>query len=201
LGLLANIEQLDIADLSYDTHRRIILYALDRLPDVASIKGPKFVFAHLVAPHPPYVFDRDGNPINPNYPFTLSVEERTGYIEQLQFVNRKVLETIDGILANSESPPIIIIQGDHGPGTMTNHNSLEHSCLYERFSILNAYYLPGVERSSVPMDLAPVNSFRFLFNTYFNGDLEYLPNRQYFSISSHFYQFTEVTGRTQETCD
>ena len=201
LGLLANIEQLDIADLSYDTHRRIILYALERLPEVASIKGPKFVFAHLVAPHPPYVFDRDGNPINPNYPFTLSVEERTGYIEQLQFINVKVLETIDGILANSESPPIIIIQGDHGPGTMTNHNSLEHSCLYERFSILNAYYLPGVDRSSVPMDLAPVNSFRFLFNTYFYGDLEYLPNRQYFSISSHFYQFTEVTGRTQETCD
>ena len=200
LGLLTKIEQLGIADLSYDTHRRIILHNFERLPEAASIQGPKYVFAHIVAPHPPYVFDKAGNPIDPNYPFTLSIEERAGYIEQLQFINTRMLETIDGILANSESPPIIIIQGDHGPGTMTNHDSLEHSCLYERFSILNAYYFPGVDKTSIPLDLSPVNSFRFLFNRYFNADLELLPNRQYFSVSSHFYQFTDVTDMTGETC-
>jgi hypothetical protein len=186
VGLLANVEQLGIADLSYDTHRRLILYPFERLPEVAAIEGPKFVFAHIVAPHPPYVFDRAGNPLTPDYPFTLSVEERDGYIEQLQFINQKVLATIKDILANSKSPPIIILQGDHGPGTMTNHNSLEKSCLYERFSILNAYYLPGIDKTSVPMDLSPVNSFRLVFNEYFSGELAYLPNRQYFSISSHF---------------
>jgi hypothetical protein len=105
LGLLAGIDQLGIADLSYDTHRRIILYAFERLPEVAAMEGPKYVFAHIVAPHPPYVFDRAGNPVDPTYPFTLSVEGQTGYIEQLQFINRAILETIDGILANSESPP------------------------------------------------------------------------------------------------
>ncbi len=200
LGLLAGIDQLGISDLTYDTHRRIILFALERLPEVAAMEGPKYVFAHIVAPHPPHVFDRAGNPVDPPYPFTFFVEERTGYIEQLQFINREILATIDGILANSESPPIIIIQGDHGPGTMTNHNSLEKSCLYERFSILNAYYLPNVDKASVPVDLSPVNSFRFLFNTYFNGELELLPNRQYFSTSDHFYQFTDVTGQTQQAC-
>jgi hypothetical protein len=200
LGLLAEIDQLGIADLSYDTHRRLILYNFERLPKVAALEGPKYVFAHIIAPHPPYVFDRAGNIVEPDYPFTLSVEERAGYIEQLQFINGAVLTAIDGILANSESPPIIIIQGDHGPGTMTNHDSLEHSCLYERYSILNAYYLPGVETTSIPMDLSPVNSFRFLLNTYFNSDLELLSNRQYFSTSDHFYQFTDVTSRTQEAC-
>jgi len=200
LGLLAEIDQLGIADLSYDTHRRIILHNFERLPEVAATEGPKYVFAHIVAPHPPYVFDQTGNPVDPAYPFTLSIEERAGYIEQLQFINQAILTTVDGILANSEAPPIIIIQGDHGPGTMTNHDSLEKSCLYERFSILNAYYLPSVNKSSVPMDISPVNSFRFIFNTYFNGDLELLPNRQYFSTSEHFYQFTDVTGQTQEAC-
>jgi len=201
LGLLARIDQLGIADLSYDTHRRIILYTFERLPEIAALEGPKYIFAHIIAPHPPYVFDRAGNPIDPDYPFTLSIESRPGYIEQLQFINRAVLETIDGILANSESPPIIIIQGDHGPGTMTNHDSVENSCLYERYSILNAYHLPGVSRTSVPMDLSPVNSFRFLFNTYFNADLELLPNRQYFSTSAHYYQFMDVTGQTEEACN
>jgi hypothetical protein len=208
LSLLAEIEQLGIADLSYDTHRRIILHNFERLPEVATMDGPKFVFTHIIAPHPPYVFDSEGNPLTPAYSFTLSdqiisdpTELRTGYIEQMQFINTKMLETIDGILENSKSPPIIIIQGDHGPGTQINYDSLEHSCLYERFSILNAYYLPGVDKASIPMDLSPVNSFRFLFNTYFNADLEILPNRQYFSTSAHFYRFTDVTDKIKTSCE
>jgi hypothetical protein len=51
------------------------------------------------------------------------------------------------------------------------------------------------------MDLSPVNSFRFLFNTYFNADLELLPNRQYFSTSARYYQFMDVTGQTEEACN
>jgi hypothetical protein len=208
LNLLANIDALGISDLSYETHRRIILHNFERLPDVAAIPGPKFVFTHLIAPHPPYVFDRDGSPLDPPYAFTLSdqmtsdiAEARAGYQGQLEFINRKMLETVDGILANSETPPIIIIQGDHGPGTRTNYDSAADTCLYERYSILNAYYLPGVEKSSLPMDISPVNSFRFIFNAYFQGNLELLPNRQYFSTSAQFFTFTDVTGKTQQACD
>lgn len=208
LSLLAEIEQLGIADLSYDTHRRIILHNFEKLPEVAKIEGPKFVFTHIIAPHPPYVFDREGNPLDPPYAFTLSdqmtsdiAESRNGYIEQTHFINQSILATIDGILANSKSPPIIMIQGDHGPGTRTNYDSWENTCLYERYSILNAYYLPGVEKDTVPMDLSPVNSFRFIFNTYFHSELELLPNKQYFSTSAHFYNFADLTGKTQEICD
>jgi hypothetical protein len=201
IGRITSIDQLGISEFSFDTHRQLILYAFDRLPEVAAVEGPKFVFAHIISPHPPYVFDRMGNPVEPNHPFSLSVESHTGYVEQIQFVNQKALEMIDGILANSKSPPIIIIQGDHGPGTLIDPNSVEKTCLYERFSILNAYYLPEVEDEAVPMDLSPVNSFRFIFNTYFNGQYELLPNRQYFTIASQFYEFTDVTGQTQETCD
>ena len=197
---LAELDQLGIANFSYATHRQIILYEFRRLPEVAQIESPKYVFAHIVAPHPPYVFDREGNPMEPDYPFTLSVESHAGYVEQLQFINRATLDMVDGILANSKSPPIIIIQGDHGPGTMTNHDSLQDTCLYERFSILNALYLPGVDPASVATDLSPVNTFRFLFNRYFNGNLEILPNRQFFSTNDRFYEFTEVTGQTQQMC-
>jgi hypothetical protein len=208
LRLLAEIDQLGISDLSYDTHRQIILYNFERLPEVAKIAGPKFVFTHIIAPHPPYVFDREGNPLDPPYAFTLSdqmtsdiSESQTGYIEQLQFINQEILATIDGILANSKSPPIIIIQGDHGPGTRTDYDSWENSCLYERYSILNAYYLPGVDPSSIPMDISPLNSFRLILNMYFNTNLELLPNRHYFSTNTHFYEFTDVTRQTRDVCD
>jgi hypothetical protein len=36
--------------------RERTLFALDRLDELSYIKGPKFVFLHLVIPHPPYVF-------------------------------------------------------------------------------------------------------------------------------------------------
>jgi hypothetical protein len=201
LGLLAEIDGLGISSFSYDTHRRIIQYAFERLPEVAGMDGPKYVFAHIVAPHPPYVFDRAGNPVTPDYPFTLSVESHAGYIEQLQYVNQATLAMIDGILANSKSPPIIIIQGDHGPGTLTNHDSLKDTCLYERYSILNAYYLPGIDSSSIPMDISPVNSFRFIFNAYFNGHLDTLPSRRYFSTNDRFYEFVDVTSQTRDMCN
>jgi hypothetical protein len=202
LRWLAGIDRLGIADPSYDTHRRIILYDFATLPEVAAIQGPKFTFVHIIAPHPPYVFDHAGNPLDPSHPYTISVvDSRNGYIEQLQFVNQAILATIDGILANSEAPPVIIIQGDHGPATLTDVVSFKRSCLYERFSILNAYYLPGIDKSSIPMDISPVNSFRFIFNSYFKSDLELLPNKQYISTSTDFYKFMDVTGQTQEHCD
>jgi hypothetical protein len=204
LKYLPGIHRLGIENPSYDSHRRLILYNFERLPEVAAIKGPKFIFTHIMAPHPPYVFTSEGAPIDPIYPFTLSdqmtsdiIESRTGYIEELLFINQAILETVDGILANSESPPIIIIQGDHGPGIQKQYDALKDSCLYERYSILNAYYLPGVEKNSIPMDLSPVNSFRFIFNTYFNGKLALLSDRQYFSSSAHLYEFTDVTSQTQ----
>ena len=200
IGRLTEIDGLGISQFSFDTHRRLILNAFERLPEVAAMEGPKYVFAHIIAPHPPYVFDRMGNPVEPNHPFSLSVESHTGYVEQIQFVNQATLEVIDGILDNSKSPPIIIIQGDHGPGTLIDPISIEKTCLYERFSILNAYYLPGVDKASIPMDLSPENSFRFIFNTYFNGQFELLPNRQYFTLSYQFYEFTDVTDQTQEAC-
>lgn len=207
LSIFRGIDRFGVAYPSYATHRQIILYDFKRLPEVASIPGPKFVFAHIIAPHPPFVFDQTGNSVNPSVPYSLMdiegenpLESQRGYIDQLIFVNQEILKAIDGIIANSKTPPIIILQGDHGSGIFYDASSIEKSCLYERFSILNAYYLPGVDPDSVPMDLSPVNSFRFIFNAYFQTDLPLLPNRQYFSTNANFYKFTDVTSQTQAVC-
>ncbi len=39
-----------------DVHRERVLFDLDTLPRLAGSPGPKFVFAHIVAPHRPYLF-------------------------------------------------------------------------------------------------------------------------------------------------
>jgi hypothetical protein len=48
-------------------------------------------------------------------------------------------------------------------------------------AILNAYYLPDADTSFLYDKISPVNSFRVLFNAYFNTGYEILPDRSYFT--------------------
>lgn len=208
LSLLGSLNQFGITTASYDTHREIILSQVNILQEIPPLPSPKFVFVHIVSPHPPFVLDADGSPKEPDYPYTLTDDRyffknistyREGYLPQLTFVNHMILQAIDNILQRSKTPPIIILQGDHGPGALVDYRSSEKSCLYERFSILNAYYLPSISEE-LPHDITPVNTFRFIFNEYFQADLELLPNRYYFSTPEKMYQFEDVSNRVNETC-
>jgi hypothetical protein len=194
---------------SYDTHRRMILYEFEQLKNIPELDSPKFTFVHILAPHPPFVFDASGKPINPDYPYTIvdnrylikpPSKYRQGYLDQLSFVNTQVLQVVDAILEKSTNPPIIILQGDHGPGIYIDSESSSPPCFYERYSILNAYFLPGIDPRTVPEDMTPVNTFRMIFNDYFSANLELLPNHQYFSIPESIHQFEDVTARVDNAC-
>jgi hypothetical protein len=172
--------------------------------------GPKFVFAHIISPHPPFVFDRDGNPINSQSSFTFqdanefpgSAEEYSQkYIEQVQFVNRNLKEDIKAILERSKTPPIIIVQADHGSGALTDLTSSERTCIHERFAPFAAYYLPGVRRDAIPSDISNVNIFRVILDEYFDAGLPLLQSRQYFyKVPQTFYDFEDVTSRIDDAC-
>jgi hypothetical protein len=208
---LSALQGLDrfVAYPSYATHRRMIQANFSALSQIAASPGPKFVFAHIIAPHPPFVFDADGNPVDPDYPFTMVdkmrviLDEATykqSYIAELQYVNAQVLAMLRAILEDSSAAPVILIQGDHGPGLYLDSESAADSCLYERYSIFSAYYLPGPGSERVPGTISPVNSFRMVFNRYFASGLPLLPDRNYFSPSSRFYTFEDVTDEIGTTC-
>ena len=209
LSLLSFSGNLGVSFPSYDTHRDIVLYAFEQLKNIPELGSPKFTFVHIISPHPPFVFDADGDPINPDYPFTIADNRylitppstyQEGYLNQLSFINDQVLEVVDAILEKSARPPIIIIQGDHGPGIFIDSQSSSPPCFYERYSILNAYYLPDVDPGTVAHDITPVNTFRMIFNSYFSTDLELLPNHQYFSPQEAVLRFEDVTDRTDNSC-
>jgi hypothetical protein len=61
----------DIPLRSYKTHRQRLEYGFKQLVNVQETRGPKFVFVHFLAPHPPFVFDAQGNPVEPGWPFTI----------------------------------------------------------------------------------------------------------------------------------
>jgi hypothetical protein len=200
----------DLPVQSYEMHRRYVLYSLDKLADVPELPGPKFVFAHIMSPHPPFIFDRDGNFIVPDRPYSTwdaslfpgTVDEyQKGYIDQMIFLNGKLMDVVTAILDKSSTSPIIIIQGDHGPGAYYNTLDLDYTCLSERYSILNAYYFPDGDYHSLYPSITPVNSFRVILNQYFSAKLDLLEDRSYFAGWLSPYVFTDVTEQARSACE
>ena len=106
-----------------------------------------------------------------------------GYRGEVLYLNKRVLEALHEILSVSAVPPIIIIQGDHGD---------DKSEASTRMTILNAYYLPGVDQSKLYPTISPVNSFRLIFDEYFGGNYESLPDKSYLSSYHDPFNFQYI---------
>ena len=180
-------------------HRNRILYQFGLLEEIPSLAGPKFVFAHILIPHEPFVFDENCGEITPTNKLSIP-----SYLVQLSCANQKVMKLVETILTSSKNPPVIVIQADEGPYNMTypmpkgrfNFKDASDGTLKERFFILNALYLPGVGTSDLYSSMTPVNTFRFIFNKYFGADLDLLPDKNYiYENENHFYKYIEVTDR------
>lgn len=194
--------ELNLPIPSYRMHRDQIYFTLDNLETVVKIPGPKFVFSHILAPHPPFVLDATGNPVQAERPFSLEdtgaykgthEEYIQGYSNQVRYLNWRLMEAVDSILAKSDSPPIIIIQGDHGPGSYFDLSGANNTCLKERYSILNAYYFPDGRYAALYPTITPVNSFRVVFNQYFGVDLDILDDKSYFATWLAPYRYIDVS--------
>ncbi len=187
----------------FDAHRKKILHGFDRLREISKMDGPFYVHAHFLSPHQPFVFDEEGNAVDPEHEYSIWIpieegrkpeEYRKRYISQLKFINQKLIETITVILKNSKTPPIIIIQGDHGPcSELRSVNTIEGNDFNERMPILNVYYFPDGNYNELYPGITPVNSFRLIFSKYFGLDYPLLPDSSFYSTWKRHYDFVNVT--------
>ena len=164
------------ADASHKDLRRLRIFSLlENIKKLPQRDGNLFVFAHLVVPHLPYTFGPNGEV--PAFQGKNATHEEIGaaYVDQVKFVNKEILKVIDTLMQDSEIPPVIIVQGDHGPlPDLTEEPS-------QRLPILNAYYLPGVQTDKILYpSVSPVNSFRVVLNSYFVQNLPLLEDLSYF---------------------
>ena len=136
------------------------LEMLEKIPD---LPGNKFVFAHLLMAHEPFVFTPEGEF---RWPVT---EDVSAYNDQLLFLSNRIPNVLRTIISKSKTPPIIIVQADHGWGWEEG-----------RVRILNAYYLPDNGNANIYSSITPVNTFRIVLNEYFNGEYEILPDVSYY---------------------
>jgi hypothetical protein len=180
---LLDAEAGQMLKLPEDLDRKRILFTLDELPKLHTIQGPKFVFAHLIIPHPPYVFDPDGEPVSLG-PNPTPTQGTQGYLDQVTYIDKRLLEVLPEIIAGSSTPPIIILQSDEGDGAFGGSDHMAN---------LAAFYMPGHTSMLYP-SISSVNTYRVILDEYFGQNLPLLPDASFESPSALPYNFHQVVN-------
>ena len=194
-------------------HRRQVQWTLEDLARARVDEGgePRLIFAHVLAPHPPFAFNPDGTARQTLLPALLiddgewrAKAERTGesyaaaYVDTLRYLNARVVETFTQVLANARRPTIIYIQGDHGPRGELNGEHPDGSDLRERHGIMLAMRFPDGSAPPIDSRTTPINAFRVLVNRALGTDLPALEDRSYyFATWQRPAELIDVTDRVR----
>jgi hypothetical protein len=183
------------AELTFrDRHREGTLFELRQLQRLSTAPSPKFIFAHILLPHDPYVFRADGTPLPEAE--AKAGDEHELYANHLAFANTEIKEIVGSLLKGpEETRPIVIIEGDEGPLACREVDCVSNTPDYLRIRLGNliAMYLPGVD-VELSDRFTSVNTFRLVFSTYFGADLPLLPDHSFtWPDNDHLYEFRDVT--------
>lgn len=184
-----------VSFIENDYFRKKIEYAFSKVIQLNSIKSSKFVFMHLISPHPPYLFKKDGSVQNNYVADTDTTNLKLNYLEQLQYVNSKIQGVINNLIDSSSRQPIIILQSDHGitfDQQLTKNNVLG---IKNRFYNFNSIYGPERIRRKFYDGISSVNTFRIIFNELFNDDFKILEDKSFLVSDMPPFQFTEITNK------
>ncbi len=127
-------------------------------------KNPKFVYLHLLVPHETMVIDSFENAMMSEVNVF-----NAKFINQLEYGNGLVVNYVNKILQHNPNS-IIILQGDHGIRDFLGITA------DDEFRNLHAYYFPDKNYELLNDSLQNINTFRVVFNTYFQQTLPLINN-------------------------
>jgi len=138
------------------------------------INKPKFVYGHLLLPHPPFL-------VNKTVPYSIDqlVQKHefpvTDYVNYVYYTNTIIRDLVTTIQQNTNNEAVIVIMGDHGfrapNGTGFPENYFENQ---------NAVYFPQRNYEMLYDSIGGVNQFRVILNTLFQQKLPLLAEKQYY---------------------
>ncbi|MFT5316549.1 MAG: hypothetical protein ACI9UK_002395, partial [Candidatus Krumholzibacteriia bacterium] len=196
------------ADISFAMRRNRLDYIFNKLGTAAdglADDQPVFVYAHILAPHPPFVYGAEGEALTSRARFGFAdgnhwldvhghddPSYRQRYAAQATWIMKRLARSVDDIIKSSSRPKIIIIQGDHGPGSGLDWNDPLNTDHNERFGIFNAWYVSTGRQVPLYEGMTSMNTFPMLFNTFFNAQLPQLPDKHWFARMREPYLYFEV---------
>ena len=149
-------------------------------------------------PHPPFIFNEDGSKnlsSNPYNSFSEDLSDIWGdkdkqdFVNQLKYVNKMIIETVEEIISNSKDS-IIIIHSDHGVSNISgedkiNENKeLANNVYEELFSTINFIYTPDNCINESHNIKTNINIIPALLKECFGLDIEYNNNSQFWNESN-----------------
>lgn len=167
--------------LSSRIYRRRIRYVLQKLPELSMQLDKKFVLAHIMCPHSPYLFGKNGNEV---FIDENSNMRKQAFLDQLIFINKNILPVIKKIVDTKNGrEKIILLQGDHGTREIKPNNLYfkNENWVQAYYGNLNAIYVSDRIKYKEFTYVSPVNTFRQLFNIQFEKDFKLLEDRVFYT--------------------
>lgn len=167
LLIVGNIYKINNPELQ--KHRNMIYFTVAEMGKLKNPGQPIFVYSHLMIPHMPFMFDENGNNVDPAYH-----QNWDYYLGNYKFTINIAKKIVENILSQYpvDNLPIIILQSDHGARNKGTSNLgskiLEGFDEANKTSILNAFLLPGCEDIKIPDDFDPINTFPTVFDCAFD---------------------------------
>jgi hypothetical protein len=163
---------------------------------VPKLPGPVFAFAHVLSPHQPFTFESDCRRIA-HTPAGGLGRPGARYVGQIECLDRMVLKLVTVLLRDSDVPPVILLQGDHGTGTpafdtAATAEAIPHAAAHDRFGAFGAYYLPDHGSAAFGGSVTVVNVLGSVLRHYFGADLPPEPDDLYLSSYPAPYAFKRV---------
>lgn len=153
---------------------------VDRVKATAHEKkaNPRFIYAHFYMPHPPYYFDRYGNPTDNSTVYReYKTDPMLSYLDYLLYTNERIKEMITTIREQNPKA-VIILLSDHG--YRKKMNDLEEPPHF--FQNLNAVYYPDQNYSALYDSITNINMFRVILNKNFNQHFPLEKDTSYFLV-------------------
>jgi len=189
---------------------RHIHWLLDRVGgEPADEDRPRFVFAHLLMPHPPFAVAADGRlratriaaGFNDGDQWTdlaRGTGERyeDGYADAVTFLDAGIPGVVNRILRRPK-PAIVYVLSSHGPASRLRWESPDATGVRERLASLLAVRFPDGAHAPLHARTTPVNAFRALLNRAIGTDLPMLEDRSYFSTWERLHEYRDVTSLVQ----
>lgn len=171
---------------------------LDEIENILSNSNdvePKFVFAHLLMPHEPFLFDKNGN-CNSNAYDKIDTNDYKNpevwkkrqlmYADYMEYFNQRILVIFDKLSKETSRDIIFVIQADEGPYPQCflleekkgNYKNCDVSNWEIKTGIMHAFY--SSNNILDKMDIAtPINNIKYI--------LEIVTKQQFTKLQHHTF--------------
>ena len=145
----------------------IVIDSLMKIP-LQKSTSPKFVYAHVYLPHPPFFYNENGSENDLNTILDQrSQKNKSLFLSYLKYTNAVAIKIIDQVMRASGDHALIILQSDHGFRDFEGGPS--HPQLF--FKNYSAFYFPDKDYSHLYDTMSNINTFPVVFNKYFGTNI------------------------------